>query len=158
MLEEKLWNMDRFLQLGVEDSANFEKSIKNQKMFTFAEQGIKINQRVNGKIQDGKMQRNVFGRLLMVSFKNKIDIVVVFQYHLTLVPLVFGQTDGTVYNTLKSTLMKSIFETTTVEEPKIFMHMSLMDLVCVRFGRCLCQQGPYGIYTTNEGRVVPAWA
>ena len=33
----KLWNMDRFLQLGVEDSANLEKSIKNQKMFTFAE-------------------------------------------------------------------------------------------------------------------------
>ena len=75
----------------------------------------------------------------MVSFQNKIDIAVVFQYHLTLVPLVFGKTDGTVYNTLKSTLMKSIFETTTVEEPKIFMHMSLMDLVCVRFGRCLCQ-------------------
>lgn len=150
--------MDRFLQLGVDYSANFEKSIKNQKISTFAEQGIKINQRINGKIQDRQMQRNLFGRPLMVSVKNKVDIVVVFQYHLTLVPLVFGQTDGTVYNTSKSTLIKSIFGTTTFEEPKILMHMSLMDLVCVRFGRCLCQQGPYGIHTTKEGRGVPAWA
>lgn len=110
--------MDGFIQRCVEDSANFEKPITKQKISTFAEDGIKINRKVNGKMQDVKMQRDMFGRLLMLSLKNKIDIAVVFQYPLTPVPLVFGQTDGTVNSTSKSTLIKSVVGTTTFEEPK----------------------------------------
>jgi hypothetical protein len=37
--------LEGFIQLCVEDSFNFE-SIKNQKISTFAEKGLKINKRV----------------------------------------------------------------------------------------------------------------
>jgi hypothetical protein len=48
--------MDGFIQRCVEDSANFEKPITKQKISTFAEDEIKINRKVNGKMQDVKMR------------------------------------------------------------------------------------------------------
>lgn len=110
--------MDDFIQRCVADSAAFEKPIQKQKIHTFAEEGIKINRRVNGKIQEVKMERDMFGRLLMLSMKNKIDMAVVFQYPLTPVPLVFGQIDGTVNTTAKSTMIKSIIGTSSYDQPK----------------------------------------
>ncbi|KAK4028865.1 hypothetical protein OUZ56_021884 [Daphnia magna] len=98
--------------------AAFEKPIQKQKIHTFSEEGIKINRRVNGKIEEVKMERDMFVRLLMLSMKNKIDIAVVFQYPLTPVPLVFGQIDGTVNTTAKSTMIKSIIGTSSYDQPK----------------------------------------
>ncbi len=110
--------MDEFIKSCVADPANFEKPIKKQKISTFAEEGVNVKRRVNGKVLDIKMERDMFGRLLMLSLNNKIDMAIVFQYPLTPVPLVFGQTDGTVNHTSKSTLIKSIVGSNSFVEPR----------------------------------------
>lgn len=71
--------LKEFIQLWVEDSLNFE-SIKNQKISTFAEKGLKINKRVNDKIQDVKIQWKMFERLLMASFKEKLIFPLFFDF------------------------------------------------------------------------------
>jgi hypothetical protein len=110
--------MVEFIKNCVADPTTFEKPIKKQKIASFAEEGVSIKRKVNGKLQDIKMQRDMFGRLLMLSLNRKIDMAIVFEYPLTPVPLVFGQTDGTVNQTSKSTLIKSIVGSNSFEEPR----------------------------------------
>ena len=111
-------SMKEFIQRCAYDPGGFERPIKKEKISTFAEEGLKVSKRVHGKIQDIKMQRDTCGRLLMLSLKNKIDMKIVFQYPLSIVPLVFGQTDGSMNHTPKSTLIKALIGNHTESKPK----------------------------------------
>ena len=86
---------------------------------TFAQEGMKVNRRINGKLTEVKMERDMVGRLLMLSLTSKIDMKLVFEYPLSPVPLVFGHIDGSINHTPKSTLIKALVGSRTWEPPKI---------------------------------------
>lgn len=70
--------MNNFIRCCTEDPTAFEKPIKRQKVFTFAEEGVKETKRINGKVKEIQMQRDMCGKLLMLSMKNKIDMKLVY--------------------------------------------------------------------------------
>ena len=110
--------MNEFIQRCVDDEHAFQKPIKKLKIATFAEEGIKVSKRINGKIKEVKMERDMVGRLLMLSLNHKIDLKLVFGYPLAPVPLVFGHIDGSTTQTPKSTLINALTGTTPAEQPK----------------------------------------
>lgn len=109
--------MNEFIQRCVENEHAFQQPIKKQAISTFADEGIKISRRINGKIKEVKMERDMVGRLLMLSIKHKIDLKLVFGYPLAPVSLVFGHIDGSTTHTPKSTLMKALIGTSYSEQP-----------------------------------------
>lgn len=54
------------------------------------------------------MERDIVGRLLIHAMEKKIDLQEVFKFPLSPVPLVFGQVDGSLNKTQKSSLYKNI--------------------------------------------------
>jgi hypothetical protein len=52
------------------------------------------------------MERDILGKLLMISLNQKLDIGLVLQYQLIPTPLVFSHLDGTVNSTDKAVLYK----------------------------------------------------
>lgn len=61
---------------------------------------------IAGKVQEIRMQRDLFGRLLGISLEQNIDITKVLSYPLTPVPMSLCHLDGTICKTDKSILMK----------------------------------------------------
>jgi hypothetical protein len=111
--------MNNFIGCCTEDPTAFEKPIKRQKVFTFAEEGVKETKRINGKVKEIQMQRDMCGKLLMLSMKNKIHMKLVFKFPLSIVPLVFGQTDGTMnQHTPKATLIHAIAGKSATHPPR----------------------------------------
>jgi hypothetical protein len=53
------------------------------------------------------MERDMLGKLLMISLNQKLDIGLVLQYQLTPVPLVISHLDGTVNSADKAVLYKN---------------------------------------------------
>ncbi|EFX78456.1 hypothetical protein DAPPUDRAFT_105253 [Daphnia pulex] len=82
--------MNNFIRCCTEDPTAFEKPIKRQKVFTFAEEGVKETKRINGKVKEIQMQRDMCGKLLMLSMKNKIDMKLVCKFPLSIVPLMIA--------------------------------------------------------------------
>jgi hypothetical protein len=108
--------MNSFIQRCAEDENAFEKPIKKLVISTFVTEGIKVSRTLNGKIQAVKMERDMVGRLLMLSLNHKIDMKLVFEFPLAPVPLVFAHIDGSVNHTPKSTLIKAIGGTNHSED------------------------------------------
>ena len=155
--------MNEFIQRCVDDEHAFQKPIKKLKIATFAEEGIKVSKRINGKIKEVKMERDMVGRLLMLSLNHKIDLKLVFGYPLAPVPLVFGHIDGSTTQTPKSTLIKALTGTTPAEQPKpidayivdgFFFTSSCYKIprglrrccsvYSVEVGQCRCQRDSFG--------------
>ena len=64
------------------------------------------------------MQRDMCGKLLMLSMKNKIDMKLVFKFPLSIVSLVFGKTDGTMNHTPKATLINAFAGKSATHPPR----------------------------------------
>lgn len=57
------------------DPMNFEKyTIKNTKIMNFASQSKKIKRRIDGKVQEVILQRDLFGRLLAIALNESVDL------------------------------------------------------------------------------------
>lgn len=84
----------------------FEQPIKKNKIFNFTSALKKSKTKVAGKLQEVKLQRDLFGRLLGLSLSENIDIKKVLRYPLTPVPLSMCHLDGSICKTTKSILMK----------------------------------------------------
>lgn len=96
----------------------FEKAIKKTSINNFSkdcEKKKKIN--VGGKIQEVKIQRDLFGRMLGISMDFKIDISKILSYPITSVPLSMCHLDGTICKTDKSALMKCLEKEVEHDEP-----------------------------------------
>ena len=61
---------EQFVQNVIDDPANFEKPIKKQKILNFASMAAKVKRVRNQKVEVVKMERNLMGRLLILSIEN----------------------------------------------------------------------------------------
>jgi hypothetical protein len=100
--------MNDYIERCHEDPLSFELPIRRQKISTFANDGKKIKRSCQGIIKEIKMERDMLGKLLMISLNHKLDIGLVLQYPLTPVPLVFSHLDGTINSTDKAVLYKNL--------------------------------------------------
>ena len=71
----------------------------------------------NGKIVVLKNTRNLFGRLLYLSYKKKIDMQTIFGYTLTAVPLSLASFDGIKQSTNKAVLAEHLEKKTCSNTP-----------------------------------------
>jgi len=97
----------------------FEKAIKKTSINNFSKDyEKKKNVRVGGKIQEIKIQRDLFGRMLGISMDYKVDISKILSYPITSVPLSMCHLDGTICKTDKSALMKCLEKEVQHEQPR----------------------------------------
>lgn len=88
------------------DKNRFEEPIKKNVIDTFKEK--KKVKRKDGKFEEVKVQRDLFGRLLGISLEEKLDIEAVLEYPLTPMPLSFCHLDVSINKTDKSKLIVPI--------------------------------------------------
>lgn len=101
------------------DISRFEKAIKKTPIDNFSKDYMKKkNVRVGGKIQEVKIQRDLFGRMLGISMDYKIDISKILSYPITSVPLSMCHLDGTICKTDKSALLKCLEKEVPHEQPR----------------------------------------
>lgn len=74
--------------------------------------------KVGGKIQEVKIQRDFFGRMLGISIDYKIDLSKILSYPITSVPLSLCHLDGTICKTDKAALMKCLEKEVQHEPPR----------------------------------------
>ncbi|KZS20614.1 Uncharacterized protein APZ42_012648 [Daphnia magna] len=118
--------------------AEFERPIKRQKIITFAEDGAVVKRTAKGVIEEIKMERDLMGKLLMISLKGKLDIGIVLTYPLTPVPLVFCHLDVTINRTNKAVLFKNLEKRIISDTPQeidayiidgfFFLHLMINNL------------------------------
>jgi hypothetical protein len=65
------------------------------------------------------MERDMLGKMLIISLDHKLDIGLVLQYPLTPVPLVFRHLDGTVNRTDKAVLYKNLEKRVDIVGPEL---------------------------------------
>ncbi|XP_071577048.1 uncharacterized protein [Temnothorax nylanderi] len=97
----------RFIADCNTDENNFKNRIRFNKILNF-ESASKKKVKISGKIQEIKIQRDIFGRLLYVSQQNKIDIDKTLCYPLTPIPFSLCHLDGNICKTPKSVLLKEL--------------------------------------------------
>lgn len=91
------------------DISRFEKSIKQTPLENFAlDYTRKKKTKIGGKVQEIRIQRDLFGRMLGISIDHKIDVAKILSYPITPVPLSMCHFDGEICKTQKSVLMKSL--------------------------------------------------
>lgn len=95
----------------------FDEAISKNKIINFEYKNTK-KVKINGKVKEIKMQRDVFGRLLYASVENKIDIEKALSYPLALVPFSLCHTNGSICKTPKSVIINELLEyQTEIENP-----------------------------------------
>lgn len=118
---------DEFIQNCCNDPESFERPIPRQKLHTFASEGVRIKKtRIDRKVQELRMERDLFGRILAIALEEKVDIRNVLEYPLTPVPLCFSHLDGQMNKTNKAKLFK-ILEDRVKHQPPTTIDVSNID-------------------------------
>lgn len=94
---------DSFITECMADASRFEKSISQNKIKTFADQGAKNKRSSNTVIQELKCTRDLFGRIAFIAARRKVDLEYLLTHPLTPVPLTLCRTDGTLVTMAKGT-------------------------------------------------------
>lgn len=102
----------------------FDKAITRNKIINFEYKNTQ-KVKINGKVKEVQMQRDVFGRLLYVSLKNKIDLEKALSYPLAPIPFSLCHTNGTICKTPKSVIINELLEyqTEIVNPPEADIHL-----------------------------------
>ena len=87
---------DTFVAECISDPTRFERSIPQNRLRTFAEQGARNRNAKNHVIQELRCTRDLFGRLAIIAAKRKVDFEYLLTFPLTPVPLTMCRTDGTL--------------------------------------------------------------
>ena len=87
---------DAFVTECINDPTRFERSIAQNRLRTFADQGARSRKAANPIIQELRCTRDLFGRLAILAGKRKVDFEYLVTFPLTPVPLTMCRTDGTV--------------------------------------------------------------
>ena len=99
---------EKFINECSLDKDRFELPIKKAKVLKFLDAEPKKKIKVAGKVQEIKMQRDLFCRLLGVAVDQKLDMGEVFRFPLTPMLLSLYHVDGSIYKTDMSALLKSL--------------------------------------------------
>ena len=100
------------------DIGRFEKPIQKISIDNFSKDYEKKKKiKIGGKIQEVKIQKDLFGRMLGISLDYKIDFAKILSYPITSVPLSMCHLDGTICKTDKSALLKGLEKEVEHEEP-----------------------------------------
>jgi hypothetical protein len=97
-----------FIQRCRDDPAAFEQPIKRKKINTFAKEGKITKRTTKGVIEEIKMERDLMGKLLLISLKDKFNIGVVLFHPLTQVPWNFFTSTVQKKVTNKAVLCKNL--------------------------------------------------
>ena len=104
---EGVKQQNSFINKCVSDTNLFNASITRNKLRTFALEGAKVKRKSSkGKLEEVKMEKNLFGKLLCLALQQKIDLKEILCYPLTPLPVSLCHFDGTLRSTPKSQLMK----------------------------------------------------
>lgn len=139
---------EAFISEGAISKLCLQARFPRNKIHSFTETIKKTKIKVSGKVQEVRMQRDLFGRLLGVALEINIDIKKVLTYPLTPVPLSMCHIDGMICKTDKSTLLKCLEnQLVTVDEADVdavpspntvaidgFFFLYLMKNVRMKFG------------------------
>lgn len=97
------------------DKDRFDRSLKMNNIMNFTSLQTKKKMKVAGKLLEVRLQRDLFGQLLVIALDQKIDIDKILTYPLTPVPLSLCHLDGSICKTEKCALMK-LLETESLPE------------------------------------------
>lgn len=97
---------DKFLSECAQDDRRFESVIKQNKIINFTTCNKKQKVTINHKMQEVRMQRDLFGRMLGISMEGATDIEKLFSFPMTPIPTSFCHLDGVICKTEKSAMMK----------------------------------------------------
>lgn len=134
-VEQFLFNIERngniqrttFIAECESDISRFEKSIKKTPLLNFSQDYLKKQKTmVAGKVQEVRIKRDLFGRMLSISIDHKVDIAKILSYPITPVPLSMCHFDGAICKTQKSVLMKSL-EKGLQHHPPLHIDVSIID-------------------------------
>lgn len=87
---------DEFIEDCVVDSSRFHKPIKRNTIKNFAAENAKHKKSLATRSDASSVERNVLGHVLCFAIENKIDLLDVFSYPLTMVPHSIANLDGTM--------------------------------------------------------------
>ena len=114
---EKIGNAkgEQFITECSMSNTRFEEAIKQNKILNFASSNEKKKVNVNNKVQEVRLQRDLFGRMLGISMSdNNVDIEKALTSPITPVPMSSCHLDGTICKTEKSALLKCLKLTSSV--------------------------------------------
>ncbi|CAH2096461.1 unnamed protein product [Euphydryas editha] len=97
-----------FISKCAKDINSFEESLKKNKIFNFSSSHEKKKVYLVNKTQEVRMQRDLFGRMLGISIEKNTDIEKVLTFPITPIPMSLCHTDGSIFKTDKSSLMKCL--------------------------------------------------
>lgn len=97
---------DKFLSECAQDDRRFKTVIKQNKIMNFTTCNKKQKITINHKVQEVRMQRDLFGRLLGISMEGATDIEKMFSFPMTPIPTSLCHLDGVICKTEKSAMMK----------------------------------------------------
>ena len=92
----------------LKDPNRCEKNITLQKLHRFASEEQKYKIKANEKLVVVKMERDLSGRILLMSLQHQIDVGELFKFPLTPVPLSLCHVDGSMLKTQKSKLLREL--------------------------------------------------
>ena len=108
----------QFIEECSQDSQQFEKPIKRQKIISFAtETGKQKIIESNRKVLSACLMHDLFGSILYISLQEKVDMAQMLKYPLTRVPLSLSHVDGTMLSTPKSALLTFLGTKGTMATP-----------------------------------------
>lgn len=95
---------DDFILQCSNNELRFESPISKNKILNFTSCTKKVKAKINNKVQEVRMQRNFFGRMLGVAMEQTVDIEKLFSYPMTPIPLSLCHLDGSICSTAKSAM------------------------------------------------------
>ena len=87
---------------------------------------------VNNKVQEVRLQRDLFGRMFVISKEQNVDIVKILTYSLTPVSMILCNVDGTICKTEKSALIKYLKVESSSLMPNIIIIDGFYILHCMK--------------------------
>ena len=111
------------------DPSRFEKPIPRGKIKNFIYSAAKSKtSKQNMRLRELQGTRNLFGSLLYLSTKEKLDLAKVFEYPLTPVPLALGYSNGSIYSTAKSKLQNKLEDIVPSTRQTLDIEVILVDV------------------------------
>lgn len=114
-----------FISECAESNDRFEKPIKRNPILNFSVSSKKLV-KIGSKVQEVRMQRDLFGRMLGVSMEQNIDVAKVLSYPLTPVPMAMCHLDGTMCKTDKAAFAK-LLEKRISSQPPPYTDVVILD-------------------------------
>ena len=121
---------NNFVSECMENSERFEKSISKITLRTFADQGARNKRASNTVVKELRCTRDLFGWIVVITAKRKVDLEYLLQYPLTTVHLTMCRTNGTMVSIAhgkKSDLFRVLEEKVTIHGSATSIKSSIID-------------------------------